>query len=108
MMYLLAGFTQETAMRNLIIAALALLTCPLAAAQAAPGTPVLPLVLIVGGPPGNPGDLPLRTLSGPLAGELGQPVVVENKPGAAGTVGLAAVARAKADGNVLGLIALQT
>ncbi len=67
-----------------------------------------PLVLIVGGPAGNPGDLLLRTLSAPLAVELGQPVVVENRPGAAGTIGLAVVARAKPDGNLLGLLALQS
>jgi tripartite-type tricarboxylate transporter receptor subunit TctC len=95
-------------MKKWIIAALTLLACTLGAAQSPAGTPVQPLVLVVGGPAGNPGDLLLRTLSGPLSAELGQPVVVENRPGAAGTVGLAAVARARADGNVLGLFALQT
>jgi tripartite-type tricarboxylate transporter receptor subunit TctC len=49
-----------------------------------------------------------RAISAPLAAELGQAVVVENRPGAAGTVGLAAVARAKPDGNVLGVLALQS
>lgn len=95
-------------MKKWIIAALTLLFCTWGSAQSTGATAVPPLVLIVGGPPGNPGDLILRILSGPLAAELGQPVVVENRPGAAGTVGLAAVARARADGNVLGLFALQT
>lgn len=88
------------------IIAVALLACALAHAQPAPGAP--PLLLVVGGPPGNPGDLLLRTLSTPLAAELGQSVVVENKPGAAGTIGLSAVARARPDGNTLGLLALQS
>lgn len=89
------------------LVATALLACSLAMAQ--PATPAgAPLVLVVGGPPGNPGDLMLRALSAPLSAELGQPVVVENRPGAAGTIGLAAVARGKSDGNVLGLLALQS
>jgi tripartite-type tricarboxylate transporter receptor subunit TctC len=93
-------------MNKWMTAALLVLACSLGFAQ--PGTGTAPLVLVVGGPPGNPGDLLLRTLSAPLAAELGQPVVVENRPGAAGTIGLAAVARARADGNVLGLLALQS
>jgi tripartite-type tricarboxylate transporter receptor subunit TctC len=95
-------------MKKWIVAGLALLACTFGVAQTAAGTSAVPLVLVVGGPPGNPGDLLLRTLAAPLAAELGQPVVVENKPGAAGTLGLAAVARAKADGNVLGVLALQS
>lgn len=66
-----------------------------------------PLMIVVGGPPGTPGDLVARTLSGPLAAELGQPVVVENRPGAAGTVALSHVVRARPDGNTLGTLALQ-
>jgi tripartite-type tricarboxylate transporter receptor subunit TctC len=95
-------------MKKSMLAALGLFTCTLVLAQAGGGASPPPLVVIVGGPAGNPGDLLMRTLSGPLAAELGQPVVVENKPGAAGTVGLAAVARAKPDGNVLGVLGLQS
>lgn len=68
----------------------------------------VPLMLIVGGPPGTPGDLLARTLSGPLAAELGQPVVVENRPGAAGTMALASLVRANPDGNTMGTFALQS
>ncbi len=68
----------------------------------------VPLVILVGGPPGTPGDVVARAISGPLGAELGQPVVVENRPGAAGTVALAAVARSKPDGNLLGVLALQS
>jgi tripartite-type tricarboxylate transporter receptor subunit TctC len=94
-------------MKSWIAAAFALLACGAGIAQPGGAAPV-PLVLIVGGPAGNPGDLLLRTLSAPLAAELGQPVVVENKPGAAGTIALAAVARGRPDGNVLALLALQS
>jgi tripartite-type tricarboxylate transporter receptor subunit TctC len=92
-------------MKKWFVFALGVCACAIAFAQS-PAEP--PLVLIVGGPPGNPGDLLLRTLSGPLGTELRQTVIVENKPGAAGTIGLAAVARAKPDGNTLGLLALQS
>jgi tripartite-type tricarboxylate transporter receptor subunit TctC len=95
----------ETTMKKWITTAFGLIACTVALAQGLGGTP---LVLVVGGPSGNPGDLLLRILSEPLAAELGQPVVVDNKPGAAGTIGLAAVARARPDGNVLGLLALQS
>jgi tripartite-type tricarboxylate transporter receptor subunit TctC len=94
-------------MKNWILAALVALACAAALAQSGPAGPA-PLVLVVGGPAGNPGDLLLRSLSAPLSGELGQPVVIENKPGAAGTIALAAVARSRPDGNVLGLLALQS
>jgi tripartite-type tricarboxylate transporter receptor subunit TctC len=68
----------------------------------------VPLVILVGGPAGTPGDLVARAIAGPLAAELGQPVVVENRPGAAGTIALGAVARARADGQVLGVMGLQS
>jgi len=52
-------------------------------------------------PPGGPLDLIGRTLSERLSGALGQSVIVENKPGAAGNIGAAEVARAPADGHTL-------
>lgn len=76
-------------------------------AQSAPEPGSVPLMIVVGGPPGTPGDLVARTLSGPLAVELGQPVAVENRPGAAGTVALAHLVRTRPDGNTLGTFALQ-
>jgi tripartite-type tricarboxylate transporter receptor subunit TctC len=66
------------------------------------------VTLIVGGPAGTPGDTLARVLSEPLARELGRPVVVENRPGAAGTLALAAVTRAAADGAVLGIFGMQS
>jgi tripartite-type tricarboxylate transporter receptor subunit TctC len=95
-------------MKKSLAAVLALLACTFALAQAPLAAPGPTVVLVVGGPPGNPGDLLLRALSAPLGAELGQAVVVENRPGAAGTIALASVARARPDGNTFGLLALQS
>ena len=62
--------------------------------------------LIVPSPPGSPPDVVARLLGNTLASNLGQPVVVDNRPGATGTIGLNAVAKASADGYTLGILAL--
>lgn len=64
--------------------------------------PEKPITIIVTYAAGGPGDMCCRTIS-PLAENiLGQPIVVENKPGGGGTVGLAILANAKPDGYTLG------
>jgi tripartite-type tricarboxylate transporter receptor subunit TctC len=73
------------------------------AKAAAPAWPSQPLKLVVGFPAGSSPDLTARLLAEPLAQALGQPVVVDNKPGAGGNIGAAAVAQAK-DGHTLGLM----
>jgi len=65
--------------------------------------PVRPLKLVVGFPAGSSPDTTARTLAEPLAQALGQPVVVDNKPGAGGNIAAAAVAHAT-DGHTLGLM----
>ena len=80
----------------------------LAHGQVPSGDPLPPLAILVGGAPGTPGDVVARAISAPLGAELGQSVVVENRPGAAGTVALAAVARGRPDGQLLGVLGLQS
>jgi tripartite-type tricarboxylate transporter receptor subunit TctC len=92
-------------MKRLLYLLAGLLAAAAAAAQTG-GTPHMSL--IVGGPPGTPGDLVARVLAEPLGKELGQAIVVENRPGAAGSIALGAVSRAAADGHTLGIYALQS
>lgn len=76
-----------------------------AAAQPAPAAqsdyPNRPVVLVVPFPAGGVTDLAARLVARGLAEQLGQPVVVDNRGGAAGRIGAEAVARARADGYTL-------
>ncbi len=74
-----------------------------AAAQPASGWPAKPVKIIVGFPAGTSPDLVARTLAEPLGKALGQPVIVENKPGAGGNIAADAVAKAT-DGHTLGVM----
>jgi tripartite-type tricarboxylate transporter receptor subunit TctC len=60
--------------------------------------PKRPITLVVGFPPGDSSDVIARHLAHGMAQDLGQKVIVENRPGAAGNLGAAAVAVAKPDG----------
>ena len=82
------------------LAALAFLTLP--AAHAA-GYPDHPVTVVVPYPPGGGADLFGRAIAHALEPGLKQTVLVENKPGAGGNIGMAYVARAKPDGYTLGL-----
>ena len=79
-----------------------------AAAALAAGTalaqsyPTRPVRLVVGFPAGGPADIFGRTFAQALAADLGQPVVVENKSGVGGVLGIDSVAKAQPDGYVLG------
>lgn len=70
-------------------------------AQAAPAYPTRPISLIVPVPPGGPVDRPARVLAEKLQSILGQPVVVQNKPGASGMLAAGQVLRARPDGYTL-------
>ena len=63
--------------------------------------PSRPVTILNGFPPGGATDTVLRQIASKLSDRLGQPVVIENRAGAAGTIAGAAVARAEADGYTL-------
>ncbi len=82
--------------RSLALAAALALALPLAAlAQAYPGRPI---TLVVPYTPGTGIDIIARTVGPKLSERWGQPVVVDNKPGASGNIGAAIVAKAPPDG----------
>jgi tripartite-type tricarboxylate transporter receptor subunit TctC len=89
--------------RRAILAAAALLTLPLAGtlAQAQAWPDNKPIRIVVGFAPGGFTDVLARLLGQKLSERLNTPVVVDNKPGAAGTLGADLVAKAKPDGYTL-------
>ncbi|NYT23853.1 tripartite tricarboxylate transporter substrate binding protein [Alcaligenaceae bacterium] len=68
------------------------------AAQAQPAYPTQPVHLITAFAAGSASDIVARMIAEKLQGELGQPVIVDNKPGASGQIGTDYVARAQPDG----------
>src|SRR5947209_8023417 len=73
----------------------------LSCAQAQGWQPSRPITMLVPFPPGPALDLVARLVAKKIEGPLGQTIVVENRTGANGTIGSAAVARASADGATL-------
>ncbi len=65
--------------------------------------PVKPIRFIVPFPAGGPTDICGRSAAKAISDALGQPVVVENRPGAGGTIGADAIAKAAPDGYTIGL-----
>jgi len=72
-----------------------------ASTAAAQGWPTKPISLVVPFPPGGSSDVLARALTDKLSQSLGQPVIVESKPGAGATLGADYVAKAKPDGYTL-------
>ena len=92
-------------MRRILFAAGLLAAAGLAAAQAA--YPTKPVTMIVPFPPGGLADLVGRPVAEALGRELGQPVVIENKGGAGGGIGMGLASKAAADGYTI-LMALSS
>jgi tripartite-type tricarboxylate transporter receptor subunit TctC len=92
--------------RRLAAAFLALCVLAISAGASAQVWPTKPLRLIVGYPPGGFTDVLARKIQGPLSAALGQPVVVENKAGAAGIIAMEAIARSN-DDHTIGMMTLQ-
>lgn len=88
--------------RRLLLAACGLLAVPAALARAAASSwPTRAIRILVAYPPGGVSDLIARELAERLSVQLGVAVVVENKPGASGTVAIETLARSAADGHTL-------
>jgi tripartite-type tricarboxylate transporter receptor subunit TctC len=79
------------------LAAVALAALPLVAAA----YPDKPIEWVVPYPAGGGSDVVARTLAEPMGKSLGQPIIINNKPGAATNIGAEYAAKAKADGHVL-------
>jgi tripartite-type tricarboxylate transporter receptor subunit TctC len=87
-------------MKHLACRALAALAAALAAPLGAQTYPVRPVQVVIPYPPGGV-DIPIRVLMPTIQQELGQPWVIEYRPGASGLIGMEAVARAQPDGYTL-------
>src|SRR5262249_40766179 len=89
-------------MTRKIASALILITTSLLLLDSAHAFPDRPVKFVVSSPAGGPPDIMARLLSDKLAAALGQPVVVENRPGGAGgTIGAKSVLSAEPDGHTL-------
>jgi tripartite-type tricarboxylate transporter receptor subunit TctC len=84
--------------RSLIAGALALGASPATSVLAQAAYPNRPIRLIVPYPPGGGTDFFARLVGASMAQSLGQPIIVENRPGAATMIGAEAVARSAPDG----------
>ena len=89
------------AMKAMMMVAGLVLTATAANAQDAKTWPDKPVHIVVPLTAGSATDVMARMVAKQLGEQLGQPFIVENKPGAGGTIGMGAVARAKPDGYTL-------
>jgi tripartite-type tricarboxylate transporter receptor subunit TctC len=83
----------------------AMMSAQLLAPHMAHAYPDQPIKIVVSFPPGGSADIVIRALQPLVAQELGQPIVIENKAGAGGNIGMAVVAQAAPDGYTLGVAA---
>jgi tripartite-type tricarboxylate transporter receptor subunit TctC len=95
------GISRRQLLAHAGLAGLAGLACPTGAA-AAPAWPDQPIKFIVPYAPGATTDLVMRMASRHVTERLGQPVVLESRPGAGGAVGMSALAKSAPDGYTIG------
>ncbi|MFC0385539.1 Bug family tripartite tricarboxylate transporter substrate binding protein [Muricoccus vinaceus] len=91
--------------RRHLLGAAGLVALP-SAGHAQGGWPARPVRFIATGPAGGAGDVLSRMLCERLSAQLGQSVVVENRPGAGTNIGMAAIARSAPDGYTIGLASI--
>src|SRR5262249_14998981 len=96
----------ETLMPHLLRHLLGLLLAIAASVAAAQGYPAKPLRLIIPFSPGGSNDIVGRMAAAQLGERLGQPVIVDNRTGAGGTIGTEAAAKASPDGYTLFLVSV--
>lgn len=96
-------FTRRRLLESLAVAPVAAALAPAARAQ---GYPERAIRIIVPLPPGSPPDVLARLVADGVARAWKQPVVVENRPGATGMIGLQALARSAPDGYTMGIMFL--
>ena len=87
------------------LCAIALMSIGFCTQSSAEDWPTRPIRAIVPFSPGSAADIIPRTIFAKVQEQLGQPIIVENRPGASSTLGTAAVAKAEPDGyTILALI----
>jgi tripartite-type tricarboxylate transporter receptor subunit TctC len=96
------------ALRRTLLATLVLCTLPGASVYADESYPNRPITLIVPFVAGGSTDLIARLIAQHAGAQLGQTIIVENKGGAGGSLGMAAVKRSKPDGYTIGMASVST
>src|SRR4051812_36980594 len=88
-------------MQRALLSAVIIFALPGYANAQTPAYPNKPIRIVIPYPPGGATDMVIRAVSGRLSERLGQPVVIDNRGGATGTIGSEAVAHAAPDGYTL-------
>src|SRR3954463_2116636 len=84
--------------RSIALSVLLVASAGTAQAQAQPAWPTRPVTFVVPNPAGSATDLVARVIAKDLTARLGQPFIIENRPGADGTIGVRQVALSTPDG----------